>query len=321
MNRTVIMKSLIGALALVCALAQDAAAQTRLVVGQVSRTTTNWPYYIAEAKGMFAAENIAVENIFVGNVSAIAQQVTAGSLDLGNTTFEIVIQAVESGAPIKLIGSTVIKYAFSLYGQKNIKTAADLRGKSVMVPVPKNDIANFFEAWLKANGVQPSEVDIIYNGASVARYAALSTGAVAAVAVSPPLDFAADAAGLNKLVDFGQFVKSYGFLGVFGRADWLAKNRPAAEALLRALSRATDWLYDPANREEAVALLMKETKQDHDISEKTYDYVVRDLQAFSRGMAIPEADFMNVLKSFQDMGVVKDKVAPKNRYVDESFLK
>jgi len=301
--------------------ALPAKAQTKLVVGHVSRSTTNWPYYVAEAKGMFKAENLLVENVVIGNVAQCAQQVVGGSLDLGNTTFEIVIQAVENGAPLSLIGATAIKYAFSLYGSKDIKTAADLKGKIVMVPVPKNDIANFFESWLKANGVKPSDVDIVYNGASTSRYAALTTGAAAAVAVSPPLDFAAQAAGLNKLVDFGEFVKAYGFLGVTARKDWLARNRPVAEALMRALTKATDWLYDPANRDEAVGLLMRETKQEQNVSQQAYDYVVRDLQAFSRGMTIPNADFMNVLKAFQDMGVVKSKDVVMNTYVDLSYLK
>jgi ABC-type nitrate/sulfonate/bicarbonate transport system substrate-binding protein len=309
-----------AAVAACLALAANAEAQTRLVVGHVSKSTTNWPFYIAEAKGMFKAENLEVENVVVGNVAGVAQQIVGGSLDLGNTTFEIVIQAVESGAPLSLIGATAIKYAYSLYGQKDIRSAADLKGRSVMVPVPKNDIANFFESWLKANNVKPSDVDVIYNGASTARYAAFTTGGVAAVAVSPPLDFSADAAGYNKLVDFGEFVKAYGFLGTAARKDWLAKNGPAARALMRALAKATDWLYDPANREEAIQLLMRETKVDHDIGEKTYNYVVVQLQAFSRGMKIPDADFMNVLKAFQDMGVAKNKDAKIEQYVDRSFL-
>ena len=151
-------------------------------------------------------------------------------------------------------------------------------------------------------------------------HAALVAGAVSAAAMSPPLDFAASDAGYVKLIDFGQFVKAYGFLALTARKDWLAKNRPVAEALLRATSKAVDWLYDPANKAEAVALLMQETKQSKEISEKTYDYVVADLQAFSRKLDVPDADFNNVLKLFQELGVVKSREATKAKYVDLSFL-
>jgi NitT/TauT family transport system substrate-binding protein len=319
--RAIIRPGLMGAVAaLVAGLAAPAVAQTKVVIGHVSKTVTYWPWLVAEQKGLFKAENLDVENVIVSNAAAVGQQVVAGSLDLGNTTFEIDIQAVENGAPISLIASTDIKYAYSMYGAKDVHSAAELKGRSAMVPVPKNDIANFFNAWLKANGMAPSDVDIIYNGSSPARFAALQSGGVGAVALAPPLDCAADAAGFHKLVDFAQFVKAYGFLGMLGRKDWLAAHRPATEAVIRAVSKATDWLYDPANREEAVAMLMRETKQDHDITEKTYDYVVRDTQAFSRGLAVPDADFLNVLKAFQEMGVVKDANAPIDRYVDRSFL-
>jgi hypothetical protein len=40
-----------------------------------------------------------------------------------------------------------------------------------------------------------------------------------------------------------------------------------------------DWLYDPANRDEAVEILARETKLDPAIAMQTYNYYVGDLQA------------------------------------------
>ncbi len=297
-----------------------AAAQTRLVVGQASRSATSWPEFIAENLGYFREEGLSIQSELVGNVALIAQQTVGGSLDIGHTTFEIVVQAVEAGAPVVLIGSTAIKYPYAMMSAKNVKTAADIKGRKVILPVPKNDIANFFQTWMDANGLKDSDVDRVYDGSSTNRYAALASGAVAAAAVNSPLNFTAEAAGFNKLIDFGSYVKGYGFVGVIARKDWLAKNRPAAEAYLRALSKATDWFYDPANRERAIEILMKETKQDRAVSEKTYDYY-RELEPFSRGVTIPDPDFNNVLKAFQDNGVVKSKDAVKSRYVDLGFIK
>jgi ABC-type nitrate/sulfonate/bicarbonate transport system substrate-binding protein len=323
MTKHKLMPSCLAASVLAFALGavSPALAQTKLVIGQVSRTATNWPHFVAESQGLFKAENLTIQTEYVGNVATIAQQVVGGSLDIGNTTFEIVVQAVESGAPIMLIGSTVIKYPYTMLSAKDVKSAADVKGKKVMLPVPKNDIANFFESWLQANGVKSADVDKIYDGSSTNRYAALTTGAVSAAAVTSPLDFMGETAGFNKLIDFASFVKAYGFVGIIARKDWLARNRPATEAYLRAVSKATDWLYDPANKEAAIVLLMRETKQDRVISEKTYKYLIEDLKAFSPKLTIPDADFNNVLKAFQDMGVVKAKDAAKDKYVDLSFLK
>ena len=302
------------------ALSMPAQAATKLVVGQASRSATSWPAFVADAVGFFKAENLEIQTEYIGNVAQIAQQTVGGSIDIGNTTFEIVVQAVESGAPILLVGSTAIKYPYSMMSSKDVKTAADMKGRKAILPVPKNDLANFFTDWMKNNGLKPGDVDLIYDGSSTNRYAALATGAVAAAAVNSPLDFTAASAGYNKLIDFGSYVKSYGFVGTIARKDWLAKNRPVMESYMRALSKATDWLYDPANHEKAVEILMKETKQDKDVSEKTYKYFIEELQPFSRKLNIPDADFDNVLQSFKDMGVVKNKAAARGQYVDLSFL-
>lgn len=297
-----------------------AQATTTLIVGQASRSATSWPAFVADNMGFFRDEGLEIKTEYIGNVAQIAQQTVARSLDIGNTTFEIVVQAVEAGAPILLIGSTAIKYPYSMMSAPNVKTAADLKGKSAIVPVPRNDIANFFADWMKNNGLKPGDVDLVYDGSSTNRYTALRAGAVAAAAVNSPLDFTAAAEGYNKLIDFGSYVKGYGFVGTIARKDWLAANRPVVEAYLRALAKATDWLYDPAHHDRAVEILMKETRQDRDVSEKTYRYFIEDLQPFSRGLTIPDADFDHVLESFKAMGVVKDAGADRTRYLDLSYL-
>ena len=106
------LRSLI-ALAALC-LAAPALAQTKIVLGQVSRTTTNWPFYVADAKGFFKPENLAIQYEYIGNVSNLGQQIVGGSLDVGVTTFEVNLQLGELGAPISMIGATAIKYAYSM---------------------------------------------------------------------------------------------------------------------------------------------------------------------------------------------------------------
>jgi NitT/TauT family transport system substrate-binding protein len=295
-------------------------AQTKITLGIVSRSAPNWPEYVAQDMGFFKAENIAIDPVYVGSIAAIAQQTTAGSLDIGNTTFEMAITAIDAGARISIIGSTTIKYPYSLVTAKDVKSAADLKGKVVMLPVRNNDIDNFFRMWANANGLKESDVDRVYDGSSTNRYAALVAGAAAGAAVNSPLDFTAIGAGYNKLIDFGSYVKGYGFIGIISRKDWLAKNGDAARGYLRAVSKGVDWLYDPANKDKAIDILMKETKQERDVVEKTYRYYVEELKPYSTGLNVPDADFNNVLKAFVDNGTVKSKDPTKAKFVDLGFL-
>lgn len=315
------LAALSAAALLLCATAASAVAQTKVVVGQVSRTAVNWPSFVAESEGLMKAEGITLDTIYVGNVALIAQQVVGGSLDIGNTTFETAIQAIESGAPISIIGAVAIKYPFSMMSAKDVKTAADIKGKKVILPVPKSDMDNFITDWLEKNGLKASDVDRVYDGSTPNRYAALKTGAVAAAAVTSPIDFTAAAEGFNKLIDFGSYVQGYGFIAVIARKDWLAKNEPVARGYLRAVSKGTDWVYDPANREKALKILADESKQPMDVVEKTYDYFMKDLKPFSRGLTIPNPDIDNVIAALRTNGFVKSANAAREKYVDLRYLK
>jgi len=302
-------------------LALEAAAQTKLIVGQVSRTATNWPAFVAEAEGYMKAEGLTIDTIYVGNVALIAQQVVGGSLHIGNTTFETAVQAIEAGAPMSIIGSTTIKYPYTLMSAANVKSAADIRGKKVILPVPKSDMDNFITDWLAKNGLKPGDIDRVYDGSSTNRYAALKTGAVAAAVLTSPLEFSAEAEGYYKLIDFGSYVQGYGFIAIIARKDWLAKNEKAARGYLRAVSKATDWLYDPANKQKAMELLAKESKQPMDVVEKTYKYFIRDLHPFSRGLDIPNPDIDNVIAALRANGFVKSANATRDKFIDLRYLK
>jgi NitT/TauT family transport system substrate-binding protein len=185
-------------------LISPAVSAEKITVGEISQNATEWPSFVAEKEGFFKEEGVDPEPIPVGNVVGTVQQVIGGSLDLGWTTMESAVRAIDKNADIKIIGSRLIKYPYSLVGLRDIKGAQDLVGKSVMLPVPRNDVANFFEAWVRSNGVDPTKIDKVYDGSSANRYAALKSGAVAAAAVGQPFDFAALDAGYIKIVDFGR---------------------------------------------------------------------------------------------------------------------
>ena len=97
------------------------------------------------------------------------------------------------------------------------------------------------------------------------------------------------------------------------------ENPDAARGYLKALSDAVDWLYDPANRDEAIAILARATKLDPPIATQTYDYYVKDLQPFSRRLAIPDEIVTSTVTTLIELGDVKPN-ATTMKYVDLSYL-
>ncbi|HEY7067093.1 MAG TPA: ABC transporter substrate-binding protein [Chloroflexota bacterium] len=290
-----------------------------LAVGEVARGASGWGRYVATEKGFFAAENVDADVTYVGSGTTTVQQVVSGGLDVGTTDWATIILAVENGADLAGVGSSMLKYAFSMMSAPDVRTAADLRGKRAVTSFLKDPNNVFFERWLRTQGVDPAEVDISFDGASGNRYAALTTGVVQAVALSAPFDFRAADEGYNRLVDFGTFAGDYAFVSIYARKPWLRDNGDAMRGFLRAYARGIDWLYDPANRAEAIDILMRSVDLDRALAERSYAYYVSELQPFSRNLAVPDAALQAVLDTLVDTGDLTRPTPPVTKYLDRTY--
>jgi NitT/TauT family transport system substrate-binding protein len=297
----------------------QAQALKKISDGQVSRTAPNWPSFIAAEKGFFRREGVELETIYVGNVANTVQQLVAGAFDVASSTFDTAVRAIANGGNAVMIGGMVTKYPYSIMSVSNVTSAAEMKGKKIILPFPKDLLTIVWNRWLTEKGIRPEDVEQVYTGATPNRLAALVSGAVQAALLTQPFDFHAGAQGYRKLIDIGAYGKEYGFLTVLARPQWLRDNPDTARGYLRALAAGVDWLYDPANRNEAIEILAKETKLDPAIATQTYDYYVKELQPFSRKLAIPDEIIGSTVKTLIELGDIRpDAVSAK--YVDLSYL-
>jgi len=299
--------------------ATGASAQKKISDGQVSKTAPDWPNFIAAEKGFLRKHGVELETVYVGNVANTVQQLVAGSFDVASSTFDTAIRAVANGGGAVLIGGVVTKYPYSIMTAKDVRSAADMKGKRVILPFAKDLLTVVWNRWLKEQGMRPDDVEQVYAGATPNRFAALAGGSVQGALLTQPFDFRAAADGYRKLLDIGAYGKEYGFLTILARSQWLKDNPDTARAYLRAMSDAVDWLYDPANRDEAIAILAKSTQLDPAIATQTYDYYIKELQPFSRKLAIPPDIIPTTVKTLIELGDIKPD-AVNVKYTDVSYL-
>ncbi len=173
----------------------DAKAQAlkKISDGQVSRTAPNWPGFIAAEKGFYRREGVELETVYVGNVANTVQQLVAGSFDVASSTFDTAIRAIANGGNAVMIGGAVTKYPYSIMTAPNVTTAADMKGKRVILPFPKDLLTIVWNRWLTEKGMRPEDVEQVYAGATPNRLAALSSGTVQAALLTQPFDFRAEA--------------------------------------------------------------------------------------------------------------------------------
>jgi NitT/TauT family transport system substrate-binding protein len=286
-------------------------------VGDVAPIAADWPHFVATEKKLYQRAGIDPQVTYVGNVADTVRQMVGGSFDIAVSTFDTALRAIGNGADAVLIAGVVIKYPYSIMTAPNVTSVADLAGKHIVLPFKKDLLTAVWDRWVREQGMRPEDIDQVYDGATPNRFAALSSGAVQAALLGQPFDFRAAQQGYKKLLDIGGYAKDYGFLTLIARPRWLAENAVTARAYLLALAAAIDWIYDSANREEAVAILARGTKLDPAFAALTYDYYVNDLHPFSRKLAIPDTIVQHTVSTLVDLGDIKP---PTKNLVDASYL-
>lgn len=302
----------------------DASAQTtapmrKVSIGDVAPIAAAWPVFVAKEKDLFAKHGLDATVTYAGSAANAVQQLVGGAYDISVSTFDSALRAAAKGAAITLIGAPVIKYPYSIMSDADITKASDLKGKTIILSFQKDITTTLWNRWLTERGVDPKSVDQIYDGATPNRFAALSAKKAQAAILGSPFEFRAEQAGFKKLVDFGAYAKGFAFTAIIVRQDWLKANRDTAVRYMAAVADAIDFLYDPANKAQAIEILAKATKLDTDVAAKTYDYYINDLKAFSRKAAIPADSVQIEAVALTEMGDLKSPADVPADFVDNSL--
>ncbi len=150
--------------------------------------TLNWvpygehaPFYYGLKKGFYKDEGIDL-TIKPGNGSgATVQQVNQKNTDFGWSDTPPMLKSITSGMKVKSVGVFLQKGPGSIesLADKNINSPADLKGKSIG-GTPGDALYSTFPAWLKANGLGPTDVKVV-NVDAAGKIAALADGKVDAI--------------------------------------------------------------------------------------------------------------------------------------------
>jgi len=292
-----------------------ACAAKTIIAGGVSSGSTNlWPIHIGIRKGFFQAADIRIDLVFAQSNANVIQQLAANSINVSvGSGLVDPIRAVEKGAPVALIRIETQKPPYALLAKPAIKSMADLKGKVVSVGGPKDITRIFFERMLAAGGVVPRDVDLIFAGATSARMAALQSGAADAALLTTPYNFHAEAAGYRNLGMTAETV-DLPFSGVSVNRNWAGRNMKTAQTYLAVYSKAILWLEDPANRQQAIDIMLAVSSLKPEDVEKSYDFL-HGGHFFETTGAISRARLGKVLDALQELGDI-----PRAMPVDSLFM-
>jgi NitT/TauT family transport system substrate-binding protein len=313
------LRGLLAAGFIATALASPAHAQTTLNMAVVSRTVFYLPAWLAEKKGFFKAEGLDVKMKVYDSSDPIFVDLRKGDQQIAVASIESVIAEAYKGGKLKIVAGSAKRPPHFIIAQPEIKTLADLKGKTIGV-VSMHEGTTFFIADIaKAGGFALADVKVEAVGGSPTRQRLLREKKIDAGLQPYPLSYEAEAAGFSNLGPIAKLVPDYQFTSVMVDETWAKANRAALVGFLRALRKGTEYMF--ANPEEAAEVAVKELRTTPAFARRALEDTAR-MDIMSRDLTVVPASLRRVFSNMQEDGVIgRDVPFEPTRFVDDSYLK
>ena len=287
----------------------------------------NWPLFVAQDKGLFAANKLAVKVTATPNSVFQITGLMEGKFDIGMSTFDNVVAYAEGQGEATLSQpSDIIAFmgglssGLRLVVSPDIRTYADLRGKTLGVDAATTGYALLMYKMLEMNGLSMQDYQIDRVGGTAFRAQALMQGKITGTMLASPLEILPESRGFRRLGDVLQTFGAYQAISGVARRSWAEKNEDRLIGYIRSFVAAVDWLYDPANRAEAVAIYQKNIPNStRETAEKAWEVMLSGKEGFQRRAKIDQDGVRSVVQIRSEFGTPKKQLGDSSRYVDERW--
>jgi NitT/TauT family transport system substrate-binding protein len=253
--------------------------RTRLNVIYPAISGINAPLWYATEQNFFPRYGLDVELIYIPTALQVTRVVLTGDSQIAFSGGAPVVSAVLGGADLVFIGGVANVPAFYMMALPEIKSIADLKGKTVGVTRFGSSTDFALRYLLQKNGFNPDkDVNILQMGGMPELAAALSKRLIVAAPLSAPTHIRARAAGAQPLLDMAKAGVYFPHTAIITRRAYLKTNRETVLNFFRGYSEGLQrFTQDKATAKKIIQKYTRDTAED--IIEATYqyslDYVVR----------------------------------------------
>lgn len=284
----------------------------------------NLPLWAGLAQGCFEAEGLDLNLHYTANSVEQMSGLIHGKYEIGMTGADNVIAYQEGQGEAEL---TVTPDLFIFMGgdnaflqlvvQGDIASYEDLRGRTLSVDAMTTGFAFVLRAMLENAGIAESEVSFERAGGVLQRFEAMKEGKHAGTLLLTPFDLIGEKLGMRVLQSATEVFPSY--QGVIGttRRGWAAENGAALTGYIAAYRAALKWLYDPANRDAACAILCERVpNMQPALAEATCARLLAEPGGFEPEATLDRPGLVTVLELRSRYGQPQKTLTDPDRYVD-----
>jgi ABC-type nitrate/sulfonate/bicarbonate transport system substrate-binding protein len=225
----------------------------------------DWPIWIAQELGYFSRNGITVSLTPTPDSKFQLAGLIEGNFDIAMTGIDNVIAYTEGQGEVRTQQNPDL---FAFMGASNkgflrlvtspeIKKYADLKGKQLSVDAQTTGYSFVLRELLKEGGLGAADVEFVSVGGLRQRYQTLVEHKYAGTLLISPLHAAAQQNGFNVLANVEDVLGHYQASVGAARRDWAKNNHVQLVGYIRAYMQAIEWLRNPKNKAEAIAILSK----------------------------------------------------------------
>jgi ABC-type nitrate/sulfonate/bicarbonate transport system substrate-binding protein len=279
------------------------------------------PLHAGIAKGIFEKRGLRIELELTPNSKSQREGLAAGKFDVVHSAVDNAVAMIEVARHDVVIVTGGDSGMNEFFVQPEIGSFADLRGRTLLVDAPDTAYALQAKKILLQHGLKDGDYLVKPVGAGVRRFKAMAESKDNAAAIlNLPFTVQAEEIGLKSLGRTIDMLGPYQAAGAFAMRSWVRDHGASLERYIAAYVEALRFVRDPANKAEAVALLIDKLKLKPATAERTYQLLLEPTFGFT-----PDAKFD--LQGFKNMLALRaeiqrrpdDAPADPARYIDLSY--
>jgi NitT/TauT family transport system substrate-binding protein len=245
----------------------DAWGQERIKASYSALESNNAVWYLAQDRGFYKKNGLDVDLIFIPSTTTSVTSLLAGDVQLANASGGGVASAVVAGADLVMVACYLNSLPYELVVQESIKSAEDLKGKSIGISRigSASDVAA--RALVRGLGLEPDkQVLIMQVGGPTERAASFRTGRIAGFPSPPGIIHLAQGMPFRILISTADFQKRFEFPYICATTTkgYLSRHRDTVKKVVMAHVEATHFFK--TRKEESKKIISKYSR----ITNETY---------------------------------------------------
>jgi len=251
--------------------AAPAAAPTTAPAAATSITKVSYAY--ASPNGLHYVTTVAGEKpdlahkfgiefdlLTTTNAPNAVNALVGGSVDVAAVTPDSAWGAQDKAPTVKQLFAVADGTPYVLIGQPDIKKASDLKGKTLGASAIRGGAdTTAIRVMMAQAGMAEADYTIVQAGAISDRTAAMKAKAIDAVANLEPQATQLRDAGFVEIDNANNYpsLKGVHSIILIAKPDFYMNKADVAANFVRAWDAITKWIYDPANKDEVIAIAKK----------------------------------------------------------------